>query len=141
MPPSLFFSSDRGTCYFMGHVSAYTSMWQTIDLTKQVDSALIDALAVKFNLSAWIGGLTLQDDSVLLSLTFLDQRNRMVGSSINLGPVLSVDRGNVSALIFQQTNGILPVTARLVTLLVAITRTIGAQNNGDIDNIAFYLFQ
>ena len=125
----------------MGHISAYTSMWQTINLTNQVNAVLIDALAVKFNVSAWIGGLTNQDDSALLSLTFLDQSNRTVGSSVNLGPVLSIDRGSASALIFQQMNGFVPIRARLATLLVAITRANGVQNNGDIDNVAFYLFQ
>lgn len=125
----------------MGHISAYTSMWQTIMLTNQVDAALIDNLTVRFNFSAWIGGLTNQDDSATISLSFLNQANQMIGNSTILGPVLSIDRGNQSSLIFRQFTGYVPVSARVATVLVAITRATGSQNNGNVDNIAFYLFQ
>ncbi|CAF3940076.1 unnamed protein product [Adineta steineri] len=69
--------SDRGQCYFYGQVSASTSMWQTINLINEVSPLLIDSQTVKFNLSAWIGGCTTQDDTTIVSLTFNDANNTM----------------------------------------------------------------
>lgn len=124
----------------MGYLSPSTSMWQIINLTNYVSPILIDNQTVNFNLSAWLGGITNQDDNVIITLTFLDQSNQMVGNSISIGPVLAVDRGNHTSLIPLQVNGFVPIGARLLTLLVTITRVSGLQNNGDVDNIVLYLY-
>ena len=116
-------------------------MWQTINFTNQIDPLLIDNQTVKFNLSAWMGGYCNQDDSVVVSLTFVNANHQMVGSISGLGPVLAIDRGNQSSLLFQQANGLVPVGARFLTLLVTITRHSGSYSNGDIDNIAVILYQ
>ena len=115
-------------------------MWQIINLTNYVSQILIDNQTVNFNLSAWLGGITNQDDNVVITLTFLDQSNQMVGNSISIGPVLAVDRGNHTSLIPLGANGFVPIGARSVTLLVTITRISGLQNNGDVDNIVLYLY-
>jgi hypothetical protein len=65
----------------------------------------------------------------------------MVGNITNIGPVLAVDRVNLSLLLFQQANGLVPIGARSLTLLVTMTHFLGAQNNGDVDNIVVYLYQ
>ncbi|CAF0797949.1 unnamed protein product [Adineta ricciae] len=133
--------NERGLCYIMGYQSAMTSMWQTINLTNQVDSGLLDSQTVKFNLSAWLGGITVQNDSAVIDLTFLDQNNQMVGSIARIGPVLAADRGNISSFIPKQTSGFVPSGARSATVLVNITRYTGTNNNGDVDNMNFYLYQ
>ncbi|CAF1098158.1 unnamed protein product [Adineta steineri] len=133
--------SDRGECYFMGHDSASTSMWQIVNLTNQIDPVLIDSFTVKFNLSAWLGGITVQNDSVVIMLTFSDGNNLMVGNNTYIGPVLATDRANRSLLVAKQATGLVPVHARSVTILVTITRFTGTANNGDVDDIGFYLYQ
>ncbi len=136
----LFYPSDRGQCYFFGHQSLSTSMWQTVDFGNQMDPLLIDHQLVKFNFSAWIGGINVQNDSVVVSLTFIDANNQIQGNATSLGPVLATDRADTSSFIFQQANGVVPAGARVFTVLVTITRFAGLQNNGDIDNIAVVLY-
>ena len=95
---------------------------------------------MRYNFSAWIGGITNQDDNAVVYLTFGNANNQIQGNSTSLGPVLADDRANSTSLIFQQTNGVVPVGARFLTVLVTMTRTNGAQNNGDVDNIAVVLY-
>ncbi|CAF3975353.1 unnamed protein product [Rotaria sp. Silwood1] len=135
------FYSERGHCYFYGQISKSTSMWQTINLTNYVDSLLIDAQTVKFNLSAWLGGYTTQDDNVAISLTFANENNQIIGNRTSIGPVLANDRGNHTSLIFRQTNGFVPVGARFFTVFVLFTRLEGTTINADVDNIAVFLYQ
>lgn len=116
-------------------------MWQNINLINYADSSLIDAGTVNFNLAAWLGGASNQDDSAVISVTFADQNNQTIGSSTSIGPVLSADRSSQTVLLFQQTNGTVPASARWVTLTVTYTRYFGGNNDGYVDNIALYLFQ
>lgn len=115
-------------------------MWQIIDLTNYVDPFFIDSHLVNFNLSAWLGGFSNQDDNVRVTLTFTDQFNQTIGNGTSIGPVLAVDRGNVTLLVFRQTNGLVPTGSRFLTVFVTITRRSGTRNNGDIDNIAVILY-
>jgi len=116
-------------------------MWQTVNFGSRLDTSLIDSAQIKYNLSAWLGGLNNQNDSVIIYLTFSDDNNQIQGNVTNLGPVLAPDRQNISSLMFKQTTDIVPVNSRILTVLVTITRYEGLQNNGDIDNIALILYQ
>ena len=115
-------------------------MWQTIDLAQWVTPTLIDNQTLKFTLSAWIGGGSTQNDHFEIMATFLDQSGQMLRNASTLGPVQATDRGKVSSLILQQTNGTIPVNARSVTLLAVATRYLAPRNNGAIDNISFQLY-
>jgi hypothetical protein len=116
-------------------------MWQTIDLTDDVDPVLIDNQTVNYNLSAWLGGMSTQNDNTVVSLTFADQFNQTIGSGVSIGPVLAAARGDITALLFQQTNGIVPVGARFMTVCATMTLITGGTNNGYADDIAVYLYQ
>lgn len=116
-------------------------MWQVVDFSSQINSVLIDNQTMRFNFSAWIGGLNNQDDNVVIYLTFGDANNQMQGNTTSLGPVTANDRLNTSLLIFQQASGIVPVGARFLTVLVTMTRASGSQNNGNVDNISVVLYQ
>lgn len=115
-------------------------MWQTINLSNYVDSFLIDSQVVNYNLSAWLGGYGSQDDNVMISLIFADQYNQTIGSGVSIGPVLAIDRGNQTGLVFRQTNGLVPMGTRFMTVLVTITCLAGPFNNGDVDNIVVVLY-
>ncbi|CAF1358706.1 unnamed protein product, partial [Adineta steineri] len=133
--------SNRGNCHFYGAWSAITTMWQTGNITISINPLLIDNQKVWFNFSAWIGGYSDQDDNAQVSLTFLNQSNQNVGNSTILGPVLAIDRGNITSLLFRQAIGPVPISNRAFTVEVTMTRSDGSSNDGDIDNIALYLYQ
>ena len=116
-------------------------MWQNINLTNYVGPLLIDNQTVKFNLSGWLGGYSYEDDNVVVSMTFTDQANQIVGNETSIGPVLSSDRNNITSLLFRQASGIVPVGARFLKVLVTLVRLVGLLNNGDVDNIAVVLHQ
>lgn len=115
-------------------------MWQTVDLTKYVDSNLIDSGTVNFNFSAWLGGYINQDDSAQTSINFFDNSNQLVGNTATLGPVLAVDRSSVTSLLPRSITSVVPIGARTVTVLVTMIRAVGYLANGDADNIVLYFF-
>ena len=116
-------------------------MWQTVNLTKTVDPRLIDSHTIEFNLSAWIGGWSGQDDNARVSVTFFDQTNQIVGNQTTIGPVLAADRGSQSSLLFRQATDLVPVGARSCRVTVIITRVVSVSNDGDVDNIGMYFYQ
>ena len=116
-------------------------MWQTVDLTNYVDFSLIDNQAVKFNLSAWLGGFSNHNDRAGVSLLFFDQANQTVGSMSSIGPVTNLDRNNTTSFLFEQSTGFVPVGSRSLTVMVTITKVFGTINDGYIDNIGIYLYQ
>ncbi|CAF0977990.1 unnamed protein product [Adineta steineri] len=133
--------SDRGNCYFYGHISVVTSMWQYINMTNSIDPILIDNQRFYFNFSAWIGGYFTQNDNAKVSLTFIDQANQNINSNITLGPVSTGDRMLITSLLPRQANGLVPIGARFCKVMVTITCTSGPTNDGNIDNIALYFYQ
>ncbi|CAF4153584.1 unnamed protein product, partial [Adineta steineri] len=133
--------SDRGNCYFYGQVSARTSMWQYINMTNSTNPILIDNQTVYFDFSAWIGGYAGDDDNAQVSLTFKDEADQSIDSTITLGPILAIDRKSVTSLLFRQANGLVPIGARSCMVIVTITRASGTVNDGDIDNIALDFYQ
>ena len=117
-------------------------MWQYVNMTSSINPVLIDNQTVWFNFSAWIGGFEDQNDNANVSLTFVDQTNQQVGSTIVLGSVLAADRGNITKLLLRQTNGILPVGARSAVVTVVFTRLNGiSSNDGAVDNMALHFYQ
>ena len=118
-----------------------TSMWQTINLTNTIDPLLIDNHTVKFNLSAWLGGWSSQNDNAQVSVVFFDQTNYILSNATTIGPVLAAARGSQSSLLFRQANGLVPVGTRSLTVNVTLTCIISPSNDGNVDNIGIYLYQ
>jgi hypothetical protein len=116
-------------------------MWQLINITNPVDYLLIDNQTVKFNFSAWLGGLQDQNDTATVSLSFFDQSNQMLGNRTIIGPVLAKDRGDKTKLLYRQAIGSVPVGTRFLSVLVEISRSFGTRNNGYVDNITVILYQ
>jgi hypothetical protein len=108
-------------------------MWQTIDVTNKVNPLLIDNQTVRYNLSAWLGGYDTQDDNAAVSLTFINSNNQLVGNATSIG------RGNQKSLLYQETDGLVPVGTRSMLLMVTLTRTAGVRNNGEVDSISLTL--
>ena len=137
---NVLFFSDRGNCYFCGGYGIVSSMWQTVNLSHYIDLYYIDNQIAKYNLSAWIGGLTNQDDNGALSLRFLDQFNQIIGSVVALGPILAADRRNITKLVPCQTQGVIPLGTYFFKIEVIFNLVNGGFNNGNIDNIAVTIY-
>ncbi|UJR17621.1 hypothetical protein I4U23_004517 [Adineta vaga] len=133
--------NNRGRCHFYAQIAAVTSMWQYVNMTPEINPVLIDNQTVYFNFSAWLGGYGAQNDNAQVSLTFINQFNVKVGTTITLGPVLGIDRSSKTSLILRQANGIIPVGARYFIVTVIQTVAMGPANDGDVDNIILYLTQ
>lgn len=115
-------------------------MWQTIDLTNYADPVVLDSSTLRFNLSAWLGGHDTQNDKASVSISFIDQNNQTIGSTVTIGPVTDADRSNQSSFLFRQITGLVPVGTRSVVVTLVIDRSFGPINDGYADNIAVFLY-
>lgn len=116
-------------------------MWQTAGISDQINPYLIDNQKISYNLSAWLGGYYNQDDNAQVALIFIDRNNHQTGDSITLGPILAVDRGNITSLLFRQVNGLIPSGARSFIVVVTVTTVSPTTADGDVDNIALVFYQ
>lgn len=115
-------------------------MWQIVDLSTVCNVLLFDNQTIRFNLSAWIGGWSSDNDNARVSLTFTNQSNVIVGNITSLGPILAADRNSTSSLLFRKTIGLVPTAARFLRVQVTTTRVSGSSNDGAIDNISIVLY-
>jgi hypothetical protein len=99
----------------------------------------IDNGNVLFNLSAWMGGWAGQNDSASVSIYFQNSASQIIGNRTTIGPILDTDRGGITATVFRQITGSVPVNTRWVTTNVNMTKYSGADDDGSIDNIRFEL--
>jgi hypothetical protein len=75
-------------------------MFQTVNLNAYSND--IDNANVLFNLSAWLGGYTGQNDSAAVSVYFQNSASQIIGNQTTIGPVLDTDRGGIIETIFRQ---------------------------------------
>lgn len=128
---------DRGLNLFVGDSgNAFAAAWQAVDVRNL--AARIDAGAVTYNLSGWLGGWTTQTDNALLYVQFQNAGATDLGTA-QLGPVGPADRGNVTGLFLQSAQGTLPVGTTSVVFSLSMERLSGGDNDGYADNLAFTL--
>ncbi|CAF1366874.1 unnamed protein product [Adineta steineri] len=84
-------------------------MWQSVNMTSTINAVLIDNHTVYYNFSAWLGGWQGDRDSAQASLTFYNQTNQTMGSTVALGPVTHTDRADITSLLYREADGIVPV--------------------------------
>ena len=129
--------SNAGDCFFVGHYGVTTSMWQTIDLSDKISFELIDTQTVRYNLSGWLGGVSAEDDYVVVSLTFLNSNGQIaMGNYTSIGLILASDRGSSTKLMPQIALGTIPAGTRSMLVCVTINRNAGNVNDGYLDNLA-----
>ena len=131
--------SDRGRCYFAGHISLFTSMWQHINLRPVANIFPFDNFTVKFHLSAWLGGWDDNNDNARIGLEFYSRTSEILGQNVTLGPVLAVHRQNISCLLYRETTGTIPVGAAAMIVRLTISRTHNTYNDGYADDLVLRL--
>lgn len=126
--------ADRGTYFFGGGYAALSTASQSIDLSSL--AATINTGASRYDLSAWLGGYSSQNDNAKLTATFYGAGGAVL-SSASLGPVFNTERGNQTGLLLRDTQGYIPVGTLNVGITLALTRTDGSYNDGYADNLSF----
>jgi hypothetical protein len=127
--------ANRGANFFSGGTNATSTMTQRIDVGNL--SALVDEGGVDFELSAWLGGFSNQNDRATVIAHFLDESNAEIGVA-QLAEVTATDRGNVTKLMFREMLGDLPALTRYVNIELTAIRASG-ENDGYADNISLIL--
>jgi hypothetical protein len=129
--------ADRGMNLFIGgQDDATSSLTQTIDVS--ADVAAIDASAVTYTLSGWLGGFEDQEDYATLTVTFQDMSGDSLGTG-TIGPVTAEDRSDLTGLLERDTTGPVPPSTRSVLVVLAMVREAGANNDGYADDLSLTL--
>ena len=129
--------ADRGSWYFYGGPNNPTSnAYQDIDVAAAASA--IDAGSVSFAFSAWIGGLSSQNDNMTVTAQFMNWSGTVLGSS-TLGPVMAAERNNDSALIQKSQSGKVPAGTRMVRVTMTANRTDGSDDDALADSLSLVL--
>ena len=128
---------NRGSNLFVGDSgNAYAAGWQAVDVSSLASQ--INAGAVQYNLSGWLGGWTNQTDNAQLFVQFQSANAVDIGTA-TLGPVTPADRSNTTGLFFRSAQSALPVGTTNVLFSLSMERLSGGDNDGYADNLAFTL--
>lgn len=128
---------QRGKNFFTGGNTTPASASQSVDLS--ACGSLIDAGSLKFDFSAYIGGLDTQGDEAVVVADFRSAASASLGK-VTLGPVTVADRQNKTALLLRQgALSVVPGGARSLVITMTSTRTTGAGTDGYVDNISAVL--
>lgn len=129
--------ASRGNFFFAGGPGGglTSSGTQIINVTDC--AANIDAGLQPYDVSGFFGGFASQADSANLTLNFKNIANTII-SSVTIGNVTSTDRGNLTGMLFRNTNGIVPSGTRTVEVILAMPPA-GGYNDGYADNLSFVL--
>jgi hypothetical protein len=136
--------SDRGKNFFYGGTDAIspTKNATTSSLSQVIDVSLAAPLfstsAIKYTLSAWLGGYSSQNDNARLTIQFLSIAGQAVGTA-SVGPVLAADRDNTDALVQRSTTGAIPASTTKIIVTLTFTRTDGIDNDGSADDLSLTL--
>ena len=129
-------SPDRGRAFFSGGATGDGSMTQTLSVAPAADR--IDGGGVQYRASGWLGGWAGQNDRSTVTISFLDNHGKLLGSDI-LQTATNTDRGGVTGLQERSTGGWLPSRTRAVIVSVAFTWTAGNTTDGYVDDLSFTL--
>ncbi|MCZ6545279.1 MAG: hypothetical protein O6913_06205, partial [Chloroflexi bacterium] len=106
---------------------------------------LVDRGDMFWELEAFLGGFSTQDDQATLALTFhrasgLEiERFFIGGNCFEDGSICSDQRGGVTGLVPVDDDGVVPVGARSATITLTMSREAGTSNDGYADSLSFVL--
>ena len=129
--------TDRGNNFFAGGPTSALSTGSQILQVGDASTA-IDSGTVGYDLSAWLGGFSTQDDNAVLTLAFLDNDAAQLGTA-SLGPVTEPDRGGNTGLLFRDLMGLVPAGTRSIDVTLTLTRDEGSYDDGYADNLSLVL--
>jgi hypothetical protein len=125
---------DRGNNLFQAATNTDT-MFQTVDLSAL--AADVDAAAVDYRLAGFFGGASNRNDSLKLTVRFLDASRAPLRTNA-VGGVTAAQRTNVTGLLEREAGGLVPAGTRLVEFTLSAQGASGA-NVGAADALSFVL--
>jgi len=131
---------NHGANFFAGGKAALSFTYRYIELPPI--SSSIDAGAVKYVLSADLGGFQSQDDNARVIAGFYDVNVVTLGITTTIGPVLAADRADVTGFRHvASAPAVVPAHAHWVYLEIDLTRVsaVGPYNDGYADNVSLIL--
>ncbi|MDP6454813.1 MAG: PKD domain-containing protein, partial [SAR202 cluster bacterium] len=134
--PGSFFRENN---YFFGGAGVSSaSALQRIDVSAGAD--LIDEGGeVVGELSGFIGGHSITNDSAIVTATFKDASGAPLPGTIQIGPVSSAERDGVTRMLQRVSTGPVPPGARFVDVTISASRVAGDDADGYIDDLKFML--
>ena len=125
---------DRGVYFIAGGCCAVLSqIRQTIDISG--GSGPIDANAVSFHLSAYLGGFGGQENDAVLTIIFRDGSDAAIGDPVSIGPVSAEDRQSTTGLLLREAFGKVPANTRSVRVDLVMNGD-GFYNDGYADDLS-----
>ena len=121
---------NRGANFFAGGPNAATSTGVQI-----VTLPLIPAGST-YEVCGWFGGFEGQNDAAVLQGSIQDVDGVEL-SEFTIGGFSAADRGDMTALLFDEGSGPMPTLAKKVVLTIMMSRTDGTYNDGYADSLDF----
>ena len=135
-PSSACAPPDSGAQFFGGGPVATSTLTQAVDLRAAATD--IDAGTVPYDLSADLGGFTIDPSAASVTVDFLDAKGVTIGTG-GIRPVTALDRWFQTGLLERETAGTIPVgtrSARVVVTLNDCNPVLGNYNNAYADNLS-----
>jgi hypothetical protein len=117
-----------GRAFMAPGVQGDSAITQTTDVTSAAHA--IDSGSVRFNLSGWLGGWTTYPGHVTVTATFLDRRDRQVGTTASLPAVTAADRNNQTKFLARSATGHVPAETRSIRVSVQFLDTAAKGYSG-----------
>lgn len=129
--------AKRGLKFFSGGPdNPQSTMRRTLNLKPL--AADIDTGTVKGTLSGYLGGYASQEDHADVAVTWVDATGAELGTTA-LQTVTATDRGGVTGLLKRKAVATVPSGTRSARVVVTMTRTEGAYNDGYADSLSLIL--
>ncbi|MBV8569113.1 MAG: hypothetical protein JO319_00740 [Acidobacteriaceae bacterium] len=120
-----------------GAPGADTAMEQMVDISAAASA--VDAEGVRFRLSGLFGGWGRRPERAVLTAIFLDARGRSTRNPVVMADVDARARGNVTALLRRQADGVVPKGTRRIQVRIQFISGATSYHNAYADNIGLYL--
>ena len=131
-------AADRGQNFFGGGGGGVSTATQTIDLSKA--ESQINSGKVRYNLGAWIGGVTNVTDTAQVDATFQSPSGRSLGRA-SLAPVTAQTRNDTTEFVPENATGTLPRGTSSVGVVITVNgnhpATRSGHGQGFVDNLSF----
>jgi hypothetical protein len=129
--------TDRGKNFFSGGPEGdRSSATQTIDLTSV--APLLATGKFSYSFSAWMGGVSGQNDHVELAAQFLGTGDTVLATAA-LPKVLDDERSGETELLLKKVSGPVPPGTLKIKIDMEMVKTDGGENDAYADNLSLVL--
>lgn len=130
-------NGEPGRAFLAGGPYGESEVAQVINVS--ATRAEIDAGAITYKLSGWLGGLAEDPGRAIVTATFLDEHQRALAKAAQLPAVTAADRGNHSGFLERMVTDHVPVGTRSIAVTVQFLGLKDHPNAGYADNLSLTL--